>query len=590
VHVIATAGHVDHGKSTLVRALTGADPDRLEEEHRRGLSIELGYVWTTLPGVGDVAFVDVPGHERFITTMLAGVGPVPAVLLVVAADDPWMPQAAEHLAALDALGVRHGVVAVSRSDLADPAPAIDRVRAELAGTSLEGAPVVPVSGVTGAGLDQLRCHLVELVERLPHPDPGADVRLWVDRRFTIRGAGAVVTGTLPAGTVRAGDVLSTGSATVRVRGVQSLERTHEQVSGVARVALNLAGDGVGEADRGGVLVAPGRWHHTSVLDVRVTASAGTGAPPERPVLHIGAAAVATHFRPLSGDLARLRLDRPLPLRIGDRALLRDPGSRRLWGLEVLDPAPPALGRRGAARRRADALEQWPSGRLADEIARRGLVEASLLERIGVALDRVPADGAVRADGWLLSGERAAALSEEVAREVAEHEQGSPLAEPLPLPVLAERLDLPSPDLVRAVVPAPLRVESGRVTSGRSTVLPEGVLRAVEAVRRDLEDEPFAAPTADRLREVGLDNAGAAAAAKAGLLLRPAAGIVLLPGSDRLAATWLAELPQPFTTSEARVRLGTSRRVVLPLLAHLDKAGLTRRLPDDRREVVVRQGG
>ncbi|HEU4338374.1 MAG TPA: GTP-binding protein, partial [Nocardioides sp.] len=161
MHVIATAGHVDHGKSTLVRALTGSDPDRLEEEHRRGLSIELGYVWTSLPPVGDVAFVDVPGHERFVSTMLAGVGPVPAVLFVVAADDPWMPQAAEHLSALDALGVAHGVVAVSRSDLADPGPATARVRAELESTSLRAAPVLPVSGRTGAGLDELRARLVE---------------------------------------------------------------------------------------------------------------------------------------------------------------------------------------------------------------------------------------------------------------------------------------------------------------------------------------------------------------------------------------------------------------------------------------------
>ena len=152
MHVIATAGHVDHGKSTLVKALTGSDPDRLEEERRRGLSIQLGYCWTSLPGAGEVAFVDVPGHERFVSTMLAGIGPVPAVLLVVAADDPWMPQAAEHLAALDALGVRHGVVAVTRADLTDPAPAAERAAYEVGRTSLRGAPVVAVSGRTGEGL------------------------------------------------------------------------------------------------------------------------------------------------------------------------------------------------------------------------------------------------------------------------------------------------------------------------------------------------------------------------------------------------------------------------------------------------------
>src|SRR3954451_25194526 len=150
MRVVATAGHVDHGKSTLVRALTGQDPDRLEEEHRRGLSIELGYVWTRFEDLGDVAFVDVPGHQRFITTTLAGVGPVPVVLFVVAADDPWMPQAAEHLAALDALGVRHGVLVVTRAELAAPAPALARARAELGRTTLAHLPDVVVSARTGA--------------------------------------------------------------------------------------------------------------------------------------------------------------------------------------------------------------------------------------------------------------------------------------------------------------------------------------------------------------------------------------------------------------------------------------------------------
>ena len=169
MHVVATAGHVDHGKSALVRALTGSDPDRLEEEHRRGLSIQLGYAWTSLPEVGDLAFVDVPGHERFISTMLAGVGPVPAVLFVVAADDPWMPQAAEHLAALDALRVRHAVVAVTRSDLADPAPAAARAEAELRQTSMRGSSVVTVSSRTGEGLDELREWLTALPDRAAAP-------------------------------------------------------------------------------------------------------------------------------------------------------------------------------------------------------------------------------------------------------------------------------------------------------------------------------------------------------------------------------------------------------------------------------------
>ena len=216
MHVVATAGHVDHGKSALVRALTGTDPDRLAEERRRGLTIELGYASAVLPRLGEVAFVDVPGHERFVPTMLAGVGPVPAVLLVVAADDPWMPQAAEHLAALDALAVHHAVVAVTRSDLADPTEAGARAAAELEATTLAGAPVVAVSSRTGAGLDDLRSALAAMLRAVPVPAPTADVRLWVDRRFTVAGTGTVVTGTLPAGTIRVGDRLTDGTTTVRV--------------------------------------------------------------------------------------------------------------------------------------------------------------------------------------------------------------------------------------------------------------------------------------------------------------------------------------------------------------------------------------
>ncbi|GAA3803166.1 SelB C-terminal domain-containing protein [Nocardioides panacisoli] len=586
MHVVATAGHVDHGKSTLVAALTGMEPDRLAEERRRGLSIELGYVWTELAGAGQVAFVDVPGHERFVSTMLAGIGPVPAALLVVAADDPWMPQAAEHLAALDALGVRHGVVAVTRSDLADPAPAAARAAAEIARTTLAGSPVVAVSGRTGAGLDELRAALVTMVGGLPAADPAGDVRLWVDRTFTVRGAGTVVTGTLPAGTVRRGDLLGVlserGAGTVRVRGVQALGAERDAVSGVARVALNLVGDGVPLLERGAALVTEHAWHATAVADVRV--AGGVDALPERPLLHVGAVAVAVHARPLGLEAARLTLPHALPLRVGDRALLRDPGSRRVWGLRVLDPAPPPLRRRGASARRAERLSGLPAEPdPAEEVRRRGLVQADLLRRIGVPVDDVPA-GAIESDGWLMSAAQCARLADEITSALAEHVRAQPLDPGIPLPALAARLGIPSPGLVAAAVRPPLRVRAGRVEAPGSQALPAGVEAAVAAVENDLADAPFAAPTADRLGELRLDDRGAAAAARAGRLLRVAPGVVLLPGADVLAARWLAELPQPFTTSAARQRLGTSRRVVLPLLAHLDRAGLTSRLPDDRREV------
>src|ERR1700760_2412861 len=176
MHVIATAGHADHGKSTLVRALTGMDPDRWAEERRRGMTIDLGFAWTRMPSGAMVAFVDVPGHERFVPNMLAGVGPVPAAMIVVAADEGWMPQSAEHLAALTALGVRHALLVVTRSDLADPAPAIAEARARI------GRPIaaVAVSGATGAGLDDLRTELDRLLATLPPPDLEAPVRLWID--------------------------------------------------------------------------------------------------------------------------------------------------------------------------------------------------------------------------------------------------------------------------------------------------------------------------------------------------------------------------------------------------------------------------
>jgi selenocysteine-specific elongation factor len=224
VHVLATAGHVDHGKSTLVRALTGMEPDRYAEERRRGLTLDLGFAWTSMDDEV-LAFVDVPGHERFVTTMLAGVGSVPAVVFVVAADGGWMPQSQEHLDALDALGVRHGLLVVTRCDLADPAAVTRQAREAVSGTGLRDVDAVAVSAVTGQGMDALRTALARLVRSLPAPDVGASVRLWVDRSFTVRGAGTVVTGTLPAGTIRVGDRLHLpGRRPVGVRGLQSLGR------------------------------------------------------------------------------------------------------------------------------------------------------------------------------------------------------------------------------------------------------------------------------------------------------------------------------------------------------------------------------
>jgi selenocysteine-specific elongation factor len=576
VHVVATAGHVDHGKSTLVRALTGMEPDRLEEERRRGLSIRLGYVWTTLEDVGEVAFVDVPGHERFVSTALSGLGPVPVVLFVVAADDPWMPQAAEHLAALDALGVDRGVLAVTRADLADPRPALARARHELDGTSLAGIAAVTVSGRTGEGLPELRSELAGILRALPLPDPDGDVRLWVDRRFHVRGAGTVVTGTLPSGTVRVGDELAAGPTPVRVRGVEALGSARQTVTGPARVALDLGGKAPAAVRAGTALCTPEAFRATDLVDVRVVSGTDVRMP-EKPQLHVGAASTAVHARPVADDLVRLSLDEPVPLRVGDRALVRDPGSRHLWGVRVVDPAPPPLRRRGAAAARARELE-GADGSTASEVRRRGLVRVSLLRRIGVPAGPLPA-GTVAVGDWLLSPARAREAREELARLT----QAPGDLPGVPVGAAARALHLPV-ELVPALVEPPLRLEGGRVLPGRDRQLPDHLVSAARRLAEDLGREPFAAPDGNRLRELGLDNRALATLAATGHLLRLDDAVVLLPGADDAALAVLATLPQPFTASQARTALGTSRRVVLPLLAHLDRTRRTLRLPDDTRRL------
>ncbi|HET9381626.1 MAG TPA: selenocysteine-specific translation elongation factor, partial [Streptomyces sp.] len=393
MRVIATAGHVDHGKSTLIHALTGTHPDRLAEERRRGLTIELGFAWTDLPSGERLAFVDVPGHERFVPTMLAGAGPVPAVLFVVAADEGWKPQSAEHLAALDALGVRHGLLAVTRCDLADPGPATAEALDRIGSSTLGAVDAVAVSARTGAGLAELRAALGRLAGRLPDGDADAPVRLWVDRAFTVRGSGLVVTGTLGAGRIRRGDVLVTARTgrSVRLRALQALGEETGLVQATARVAVNLRGLDKESTGRGDALLTPGSFVPCLRCDVRVHGGTPARELPRTAVAHIGSAAVPVRVRPLGADIVRLTLPAPLPLRIGDRAVLRDPGLRKvLTGLTVLDPQPPDLQRRGAAARRAAELDDasgTPSE--ADELRRRLLVTRRELTAMGVAVRTAP---------------------------------------------------------------------------------------------------------------------------------------------------------------------------------------------------------
>jgi selenocysteine-specific elongation factor len=592
VHVIATAGHVDHGKSTLVRALTGMEPDRWSEERRRGMTIDLGFAWTKLPSGEEIAFVDVPGHERFTTNMLAGVGPVPAAVVVVAADGGWSTQTSEHVAALDALGVAHGVLVVTRSDLADPAPAMADALRRLASTSLAAPEAVAVCAPSGEGLDALTAALERLVAGLPPAAVGARVRLWVDRAFTMRGFGTVLTGTLGAGRIAAGDTLELGDEPVVVRGLESLGRPAPQVPAVARVAVNLRAVPRDQVRRGQALLTPGAWHRSSSVDVRLTAA----EPPElarQLVLHIGSAAVPVNLRPLGPRHLRLSLHTPLPLQIGDRALLRDPGRRRvLTGLVVLDPAPPPLTARGAARARATLLEtmgERPDG--AGEIDRRQVVSRQLLHRLGVAGRSTPA-GVVEAAGWLIAANRWQEWSARLSGLVDEQDRrdGRLVRDGLSRAEAAGALGLPDPALLAPLVAGldELELVDSQVRNrGRGVVVDRALSAALAPIVERLARSPFDAPAAGDLAGAGLHARRLAAAAAAGLVLVLPGEVVVAPDATSRATELLAQLPQPFTTSEARQALATSRKVAIPLLEHLDRAGITRRVDPTHRLVASR---
>ncbi|MBQ0924178.1 selenocysteine-specific translation elongation factor [Saccharopolyspora endophytica] len=578
MRVVATAGHVDHGKSTLIRRLTGMEPDRWAEERRRGLTLDLGFAWTELADGCSVAFVDVPGHERFVPNMLAGVGPVPAVLFVVAADEGWMPQSDEHLDALHALGVSDGLLVITRSDLADPRPALEQARRRLRGTSLEEIPPVLVSGRTGAGFDDLAEALDAMLHRLPPADADADVRLWIDRAFVIRGAGTVVTGTLQGGEVRVGDQLAItpSGLDAPVRALHALGSAEESISAPARVAVNLRGVDLDQVRRGHALITPGRWLTTDVLDVRLHPTADV---PRDLVLHIGSAAVPARVRPLGTDTARLTLREALPLRIGDRALLRDPGGHRVrGGVTVLDVRPPPLRRRGAARLRADVLNDMDgSPDWADELRRRGIARAEDLAAMGAA---PPSAGP-----WLMSERHRSELAARLREVFAEHRRAHPLHEGMPSGAGTRALDLPDPALLPGIAAeAGLHLAAGRITDG-TTALPDRVARAVEAVRSGLREHPFRAPTAEELAELGIGDRELAAAERTGVLLRLGPGLALLPDAERTALPRLAELSEPFTLSEAKRALDTTRRVAVPLLEMLARRGRTRRLPDGTHRLV-----
>ncbi|WP_144587747.1 selenocysteine-specific translation elongation factor [Brevibacterium casei] len=612
--VVATAGHVDHGKSTLVKALTGMEPDRWAEERRRGLTIDLGFAWTTLPSGRELAFVDVPGHERFLANMLAGVGPAPIVCFVIAADKGWQAQSSDHRDAIAALGIDRGLVVVTRADLApDTVTETEaQVRAELRGTTLADAPIVTVSATTGQGMDELIARLDEVTAAAPAPDADARVRLWIDRAFSITGAGTVVTGTLTAGILRAGDRVRVVGESVDVvtgiRGMQSRESSAEVVTPAARVAVNVRDVPVDDIHRGDALITPDAWPIVEVLDVRRTMGEALDDGVHELMLHIGTAAVPVRLRPFDAEHARLTLERPLPLQLGDRMVLRNPGSRNVFaGVVVLDVDPPELGRRGDGARRAAALASRPvTGDVLAEVARRGAVERAVLVRFGLTVPEALPSGVEALGGWLVHAPALQAWVTAAKEVVAKQLAAQPMAPGVPVKAVVEALRRVDPPLPSAGAQPTASPGSGtgigalvaEVIRRAGLEAADGVVRppghradlgpaeaGVAKVEQRLKANPFDAPEADDLRALCLGARELAVAEKAGRVLRLGDGVVVSPRTPAQAMRLLAGLDQPFTTSQARRALGTTRRVVIPLLEHLDSRGWTRRLDGSHREVV-----
>ncbi|MGH9052540.1 MAG: selenocysteine-specific translation elongation factor [Acidimicrobiia bacterium] len=593
--IVGTAGHVDHGKSTLVQALTGRDPDRWAEEKRRGLTIDLGFAWTSLARQEEVGFVDVPGHERFMKNMLAGIEAIDVALLVVAADEGWKPQSEEHLAVLDLLEVTRGVVALTKADRVDP-DLLEVVAAEveerLAGTSLAGSPIIPVAAPSGRGVEEVRSALARAVAGSPaQPDTGRP-RLWVDRSFSIAGAGTVATGTLLGGSLGVGDqvALWPGERMARIRGLESHERARRAVAPGNRVAVNLAGLERSEIVRGSMLGLTGQWSESDLLLVDVTTARYLQEPlTERGAfhLHLGSGAWPVRIRLVEGrqlqgtGAALLRLPAPLPVAMGDRFILREVGRRAVvGGGRVLDPAPSS--RVGAARPSL-VLLRAALGEPADRRA------AALLEVRGRAsLGNLAAhSGGGRPVGALVAGQTAFSeeaihtVTERALRITEEFHAGNPLRPGIPKASLASRLGLEPAALEHLVAVSDRLFDQGATIASAefSGTLGPDEEDAWRQARRRLMEHGLTVPRADQL---GLHRELLHNLVRQGRLTRVSDDLVYLPDQLDALPDVLRELPERFTVAEFRDALGLTRKYAVPLLEWLDAAGVTVREGDLRR--------
>ncbi|MEX2237427.1 MAG: selenocysteine-specific translation elongation factor [Dehalococcoidia bacterium] len=611
MYVIGTAGHVDHGKSALVRALTGIDPDRLQEEKDRGLTIDLGFAWLTLPGGEEVSIIDVPGHERFIKNMLAGVGGIDLALLVIAADEGVMPQTREHLAILDLLEVGHGVVALTKSDLVD-SDWLDLVSAEvtelLAPTSLGAAPVVACSAVTGNGLEELVSTLETALSATPAPRDIGRPRLAIDRAFTIAGFGTVVTGTLLDGSLAVGqdvEILPAG-ARARIRGLQNHKQRVQRAEPGRRTAVNLGGVAVADLERGMQLNLPGQANLSSTADVRLRVIAGASLKHgARCIVHHFAAEAECRVGLLEGEKlagaegwAQLRLARPLPLLPGDHFVVRA-GGETVGGGTVVEI--------GVKRhRRGDTnvvnrLEAIYSGGTSPALMALERLQPCTLERLARELPDASIEQMVAAlkqgravpyGAHYVTSERHEETLGLVTRRLQSYQSAHPLRLGMPGEDLRRQLGASSEffgALLDHFVAAGIVQRHGSVVAlaGWTPRPSQQQRQDLEAFQAALRANPFSpSPPA-------LEAELAVYAEALGVAVR--IGDVFL-GRDAyeamVAGVIEAAREHPITLAEVRDKFSTSRRYAQALLEHLDQIRVTRRVGDARvlREAPRRSQG
>lgn len=613
MYVVGTAGHVDHGKSALVQALTGIDPDRLREEKSRGMTIDLGFAWLQLPGGREVSLVDVPGHERFIKNMLAGVGGIDLALLVVAADEGVMPQTREHLAILDLLQIKSAVIAISKCDLVDE-EWLELVKADveevLAETALAGSPLIACSALTRAGLPEL---LACIESRLDQTPPKRDIgrpRLSVDRAFSMSGFGTVVTGTLIDGSLRTGqevELLPAGRR-VRIRGLQMHRHKMDRAEPGSRTAINLAGIATDEVARGALLTTPGWLEPTTAVDVRLRSVPDLGHPIRHNVpvtFHAGAKEVAAKVRLLDrSDLppgqscwAQIRLAEATPLVKGDSFIIRTP-NETAGGGTVVDSHPKRHRRHHQPTLAAlDTMERGtPEDAVFSILAKLGPADAALLaretdlgiERTRQALASLLDEGrVVRAgggDGTILTAESFHALLNQALALLDTFFREHPLRLGMPREELKSRLGLRTKlfnDLLARWLSGGDLEESGALltTAGRQVQLSRQQEEAAQAFLTDLAAAAFA-PATDHLPEPEL----LAYLVERGDVTVLSEGMVFGAEAYRTIVSRItAHLHEHGTVTLAQVRdlLGTSRKYAQAILEHLDEERITRRVGDER---------